>query len=261
MTHKISAPQIQRQKGQTPIVCITAYDALETAIADEAGVDLILVGDSVGNVKLGLKSTVHVTMDMMRHHVSAASRANPRALLVGDLPIGSFQTSPGDAVLNSLALVQSGADAVKLEGTYPEAISAIVKAGIPVMGHLGMTPQRVLAFGGHKVQMKADGDAERLLEEAIQIAEAGCFAIVLELVPETVAEFVTRKLPIPTIGIGAGRYCDGQIQVIADVLGLSSRKFRHAKPYLDGRQLFQEALTRYTEEVRASEFPTEDNAV
>lgn len=261
MSHKLTAPEIQRQKGQSPIVCITAYDALETAIADEAGVDLILVGDSVGNVKLGLKSTVHVTMAMMCHHVSAAAKANPRALLVGDLPIGSYQTGIGDAVANSLALVQAGADAVKLEGLYPDEIEAIVRAGIPVMGHLGMTPQRVLAFGGHKVQMKSEGDAERLLADARSLVNAGCFAVVLELVPESVAQFVTKGLTVPTIGIGAGRFCDGQIQVIADVLGLSSRKFRHAKPYIEGRALFLDAIRSYSDEVRTKGFPTEDNAV
>lgn len=252
---------IQAQKGQTPVVCVTAYDALEATIADEAGVDLILVGDSVGNVKLGLKSTVHVTMAMMCHHVAAAARANPRALLVGDLPIGSYQTGIGDAVSNALALVQAGADAVKLEGVYPLEIEAMVKAGIPVMGHLGMTPQRVLAFGGHKVQMKAEGDADRLLSLARLLADAGCFSVVLELVPEAVAQVVTEGLNVPTIGIGAGRYCDGQIQVIADVLGLSSRKFRHAKPYVEGRELFREAIRKYSDEVRTKGFPTQDNAV
>lgn len=261
MNQIISAPMIQAQKGQRPIVCLTAYDALETALADEAGVDLILVGDSVGNVKLGLKSTVHVSMAMMCHHIAAAARANPRALLVGDLPIGSYQTGIGAAVSNALALVQAGADAVKLEGVYLEEIEAIVKAGIPVMGHLGMTPQRVLAFGGHKVQMKAEGDAERLLAEARSLANSGCFAVVLELVPEPVAKVVTEELNVPTIGIGAGRFCDGQIQVIADVLGLSSRKFRHAKPYLEGRALFLDAIRTYTDEVRAESFPTQDNAV
>lgn len=257
---RLTAPAIRDMKSQGErIVCVTAYDYTSGSICDSAGVDLILVGDSLGNVILGFDSTVPVTMDAMIHHTAATTRGVKRALVVADLPFGAYQSSTAQAVDNAVKLMQAGAQAVKLEGDYPEAIAAMVKAGIPVMGHLGFTPQSVNAFGGHKVQGKGE-DAKAVLEAAKSVEKAGAFGVVLELVPAELSGQVTKTLTIPTIGIGAGPSCDGQVQVYHDVMGLAPRQFRHAKIYANGRELFENGLRQYAAEVKSGEFPTEEQS-
>ncbi len=237
-----------------PIVCVTAYDAVTGGLADQAGVDVILVGDSVGNVVLGYETTVPVTMADMMHHLAAVRRSVKNALLVADMPFGSYQASVEQAVSSAVAFMQAGAEAVKLEGPYGEAIAAIARAGIPIMGHVGMTPQSVHAYGGFKIQGKGDS-AEAVLGAARVVEEAGAFSIVLELIPADLAKLISKAIAIPTIGIGAGAGCDGQIQVFHDLVGLSPYRFKHAKRYVDGWELFSEGLATYAKEVREGTFP------
>ncbi|MEO5616661.1 MAG: 3-methyl-2-oxobutanoate hydroxymethyltransferase, partial [Candidatus Eisenbacteria bacterium] len=222
---KITAPAVQalKRKGQ-PIVVVTAYDHPTARLADEAGVDMLLVGDSVGTVVLGYESTLPVTMEDILHHTRAVTRAKPSALVIADMPFMSYQVSPEQAVLNAGRLVQEGgADAVKLEGgeRVADAIRRIVEIGIPVMGHLGLTPQSVLAFGGYKVQARGEADQERLMSEAHLLESAGCFTLVLEGIPAKLGGEVSRALQIPTIGIGAGLDCDGQVLVTHDLIGFN----------------------------------------
>jgi 3-methyl-2-oxobutanoate hydroxymethyltransferase len=240
------------------IVCMTAYDAPFASLADEAGVDLILVGDSLGNVVLGYESTLPVTLEEMLHHTRAVRRGVKRALLVSDLPFGTYQSSVSQAVDSAVALVKAGAEAVKLEGAFVEAIEAIVKAGIPVMGHLGFTPQSLNAFGGFKVQGRGDS-GERVLEEARALDGAGVFSTVLELIPAKLALQVTSEVSYPTIGIGAGVGCDGQIQVLHDVLGITAEPLRHAKAFIPGREAILSGMKAYALEVREGTFPAEEN--
>lgn len=256
MTKKRTAPMIRAMKGGEKIVCITAYDLASARLCEEAGADLVLVGDSLGNVVLGHDSTLPVTMDDMLHHVRAVRRAVKTALLVADMPFGSYEPSDADAVRNAVALMKVGAEAVKLEGLHLSAIEAILRAGIPVMGHLGFTPQHVHEFGGHKVQAKGDA-ADTLTAHAKALSEAGVFSIVLELVPRESARRATEACPVPTIGIGAGPDCDGQIQVFHDIVGLTDKEYRHAKRYVDGYQLFREGIGQYREDVKAGRFPEE----
>lgn len=237
---------------------MTAYDAPSARMADAAGVDVVLVGDSVGNAVLGYANTLPVTLEQMAHHTKAAAAGCEWALLVSDLPFGSYQSSPSQAVDSAVVLVQAGAEAVKLEGSYTEAIEAIVRAGIPVMGHVGMTPQSVNAFGGFRVQGRGDR-AELVVQAANAVEEAGVFSMVLEVIPGVVAKRITETVSVPTIGIGAGPDCDGEIQVWHDVLGLSAERFKHAKRFLDGGDLMTEALKNYAEAVRGREFPSEEN--
>lgn len=253
MSDKVTAPKILASKGKR-IVCVTAYDAIFAKLADEAGVDIVLVGDSVGNTVMGYDSTLPVTLSDMVYHTRAVSRGLSRPLLVSDLPFGSYQVSVEQAVHSAIELVKAGAEAVKLEGNYSEAIAAIHQAGIPVMGHLGMTPQSVNQFGGFKVQGKGEA-GKKVLEDSISVANAGAFAVVLELIPSDLAELITRQIPIPTIGIGAGPQCDGQIQVIYDVLGISPNEFRHARKFVSGRDLLREGLVNFANSVRSGEFP------
>lgn len=258
MTEKITAPKIRSLKGGR-IVCITAYDAPSALLADEAGVDLILVGDSVGNTTLGYANTLPVSLEDMLHHTRAARAGCSRALLVGDLPFGSYQTSVETAVESAVALVKAGADAVKLEGVYADAIAAIHKAGIPVMGHVGMTPQSVNAFGGFRVQGRGAG-ADRVLADARAVEDAGCFAVVLEVIPADLAGRITSALAIPTIGIGAGPACDGEVQVWHDLLGISPETFKHAKRFAEVGSVMRSAIEAYVSAVRNREFPSEDNS-
>lgn len=259
MGKRVTAPSLRamRAAGER-IVCVTAYDATFGALADEAGVDVVLVGDSVGNTLLGMKDTVGVGLAEMAHHVRATRAGVEGALLVADLPFGSYGASVAQAVESAALLMKAGAEAVKLEGDHPEAIAACVRVGIPVMGHLGYTPQSVNVFGGHKVQGRGNA-GEAVLCSARRLNEAGAFGVVLELVPSDLAARITREVDLPTIGIGAGVGCDGQVQVLHDVLGLSERVYRHAKPYLDGRKLIADALRGYADEVRGVSFPTEAN--
>lgn len=260
MSDRITAPKVRAMKARgEKIVTVTAYDSAFGAIADEAGVDVILVGDSVGNVMLGYDSTLPVTLEQMIHHTAATVKGVKRALVVADLPFGSYQVSPEQAVASSVALMKAGAQAVKLEGDYTDAVAAIVKAGIPVMGHLGMTPQSVHKFGGFRVQGKGNAGSE-IVDQAKALEEAGAFSFVLELIPAELAAEITSKVGIPTIGIGAGPGCDGQVQVLHDVIGLSPEVFKHARAYINGRQLVIEALKSYSADVRSSEFPTLENS-
>ncbi len=247
-----------KAKGER-IVCLTAYDFPSGQIADEAGVDLVLVGDSLGNSVLGYENTLPVTMEEIEHHTRACRRGVSGALFVVDLPFGSYQSSVALAVESSVRLMKAGAEAVKLEGAYTEAIAAIVRAGIPVMGHVGMTPQSVNAFGGFKVQGRGE-DSTVVREAACCVQEAGAFAIVLELMPASLASVITSSLEIPTIGIGAGVGCDGEIQVFNDVVGLSPEVYKHSRDYVGGRELFVEGLKRYAADVRSRAFPGEENS-
>jgi 3-methyl-2-oxobutanoate hydroxymethyltransferase len=260
MASSITAPSLSLMKKRgEKIVCLTAYDASSAAMLDEAGVDVLLVGDSLGNVIQGGTTTLKVTLEEMAYHVRCVAGSVKRALVIGDLPFGSYQESPEQAVRSSVALIKAGAAAVKLEGAYTEAITAIAKAGIPVMGHAGMTPQSVHSFGGFKVQGK-NSAAERVLADCVEIQDAGAFSVVLELIPAELSKKITETLSISTIGIGAGPHCDGQIQVWHDMLGLNGEVFKHAKAYLEGRKLMTNALAAYTEEVKKGIFPTEANS-
>lgn len=240
------------------LVMVTAYDVPTARIADAAGVDLILVGDSVGNVCLGFDSTLPVTMAMMRHHLEAVARFRPRAFLLVDLPYLSYHVGPAEALRNAGSLIRAGAQGVKLEGGRKrrDVVRTLVDADIPVMGHLGLTPQSLHAMGGYRVQAREADQALRLLEDAHILQEAGCFALLLEGIPAEVARRATESLKIPTIGIGAGPHCHGQVLVFHDVLGLipgAGPKF--VRSYLDGFGLLSEALGRWAAEVREGVFP------
>ena len=258
----ITAPAIASRKGNgDPLVMVTAYDAPTARIVDGAGVDMILVGDSVAMVVLGYDDTLQVTTADMAHHVAAVARTDPSALVVGDLPWLSYHVSLDDTVRNAAALIRAGAGAVKLEGGRKRlpAVQAILDAEIPVMGHLGLTPQSVHALGGFRVQGKELDAARAIVDDAVALAEAGCFAIVLECVPDAVARLVTDTVPVPTIGIGAGRHCDGQVLVLHDLLGLEDRiapKFvrRYAELGADATT----AVEQFAADVRAGTFPSSE---
>jgi 3-methyl-2-oxobutanoate hydroxymethyltransferase len=260
MGTKITAPKIvqMRQEG-VRIVCLTVYDYTSALMADAAGVDLMLVGDSVGNVIQGHSTTIPVELEDIAYHVGMVRRANPNALVVADLPFGSYNISTEQAVESSILLAKAGAEAVKLEGTYTEAISAIEKAGVPVMGHVGFTPQSVHTFGGFKVQGRGDLGSN-VLADALAIEAAGAFGIVLELIPAELSVEITKALKIPTIGIGAGLGCSGEVQVWHDVLGLSERQMKHTKFFAEGRTTFVSALQQYAAEVRSGAFPTSEQS-
>jgi 3-methyl-2-oxobutanoate hydroxymethyltransferase len=260
---RITAPDITAAKGERKLTVITAYDAGQAGLAEAAGADILLVGDSLGMVVLGQPDTLGVTMSQMLHHVSAVSTGATKALVLADMPFMSYQADIAQAVRNAGRLVKLGrAQAVKLEGgreILPQ-VRAIVGAGIPVMGHLGLTPQHVAALGGYRVQAKTAREARALLEDALALAEAGCFALVLECVPSQVAEIVTQAIPIPTIGIGAGPACDGQVLVFHDLLGLyEGVKPRFVKCYAELGALAREALGRFTQEVRSGRFPAQEH--
>jgi 3-methyl-2-oxobutanoate hydroxymethyltransferase len=249
---------VARKGDGTPLVMVTAYDVPSARIADRAGVDMILAGDSLANVVFGYDDTLQVTIDDMAHHVAAVARAKPRPLVVGDLPWLSYHVSIADTVTNAARLVRAGAQAVKLEGGRKRipAIQAILDAEIPVMGHLGLTPQSVHAVGGYRVQGKELDAARVIVDDAAALAEAGCFAIVLECVPDAVARLVTDSIPVPTIGIGAGRHCDGQVLVLHDLLGIGDRtppKF--VRRYADLERDATAAVAQYADDVREGRFP------
>jgi len=258
---KLTAPSVRARKvrtGAEPLVMVTAYDAPGARIADEAGVDLILVGDSLAMVVLGYDDTLQVTVDDMAHHVAAVARAKPRALVIGDLPWLSYHVSREDTVRNAARLIQAGAAAVKLEGGRKrlEAIEAIIDAEVPVMGHLGLTPQSVNAMGGYKVQGRERDAALELVEDAQALEAAGCFSMVLEGVPDEVARMVTDAVLIPTIGIGAGPFTDGQVLVFHDLLGIEDRitpKF--VRRYAEVKTVAVDAIARYADDVRQGRFP------
>ncbi len=258
MSERWTARRIRALKGRERIPVMTCYDWSMARLCEAAGFPMLLVGDSLGNVILGHGTTIPVTIEDMIHHAAAVMRARPSALVVVDMPFLSFQVSPERALESAGRLVQgSGGDAVKLEGGERSALAVrkIVEAGIPVMGHLGLTPQSVLEFGGYRVQGKGAA-AERLLEEAKILEQAGAFSIVLEKVPAPVAQRVTEAISIPTIGIGAGPGCDGQVLVLHDVLGLIPEfKPKFVKRYAELGPVVTEALSRFAAEVRSGEFP------
>jgi 3-methyl-2-oxobutanoate hydroxymethyltransferase len=264
MQQKVTVPEIAAAKASgRPIVALTAYDFPFARLVDAAGIDLILVGDSLGMVVQGLDTTIPVTMDEIVYHCRMVVRARQRALIVADLPFLSYQVSPNEAVANAGRLLKDGgAEAVKLEGgcAVAETIRRIVDVDIPVVGHIGLTPQSVHRMGGHKVQGRRHGrgagQRERLIEDALAVEEAGAFALVLEGIPLDLAAEITERLAIPTIGIGAGPHCDGQILVLHDVLGLSDGfSPRFAKRYAELHRVALEALQSYADEVRTRTFP------
>lgn len=262
MAQQITVPAVRARKvsaGDAPLVMVTAYDAPGARMASEAHVDLILVGDSLAMVVLGYEDTLQVTVDDMVHHTAAVARAKPEPLLVADLPWLAYHLDASDTVKNAARLVRAGAAAVKLEGGTKRVpmIRALIDAEIPVMGHVGLTPQSVHAMGGFRVQGKEQAAARALVTDAIALSEAGCFAIVLEGVPDEVARMITDAVPVPTIGIGAGRWCDGQVLVMHDVLGIEDRvapKFvrRYASLKADGVA----GLAAYAADVRSGAFPS-----
>ncbi len=258
-TRHVTAPAVAAAKGApTPLVMVTAYDAPSARIADAAGVDLILVGDSVAMVVLGYEDTLQVRTEDMAHHVGAVARTRPGALVVADLPWMSYHLGRDDAVRNAATLMRAGAGAVKLEGGRKrlDVVRGILDAEIPVMGHLGLTPQSFHALGGFKVQGRDLEAARAIVDDAIALADAGCFAIVLECVPDAVARLVTDSVPVPTIGIGAGRHCDGQVLVFHDLLGLEDRRRpKFVRRYAHLADDATAALTRFAEDVRAGRFP------
>ena len=258
---RLTVRDILAMKGRRRIVMVTAYDYPFARIVDEAGVDMVLVGDSAAMVVHGLPNTNLATMSMMLYHVAAVSRGVKRAMVVGDMPFGSYEASRSEAVRNAVRMVRAGADAVKLEGGVEVAdrVEAIVKAGIPVVGHIGLTPQKRLVLGGYRRRGRTVREAEELLEDAKALEEAGAFAIVIEFTAEEVAAEITRRLRIPTICIGSGRFCDGQVLVLHDILGLSDFTPPFAKRYADVRRVALEAVKRFAEEVRSGVFPSEEH--
>mgnify|MGYP000373697963 CR=1 FL=1 len=263
---QMTVPAVRARKvadGADPLVMVTAYDAPGARIADEAGVDLILVGDSLAMVVLGYEDTLQVTIEDMAHHTAAVARAKPKALIVGDLPWMSYHVSTEDTVRNAAALIRAGAQCVKLEGGRKRLpmVEALVAAEIPVMGHLGLTPQSVHAMGGFKVQGKEAEAALQLVAEAKALAHAGCFALVLEGVPDVVAAMVTAAVDVPTIGIGAGRHCDGQVLVYHDLLGLEDRVApKFVRRYADLKGDAVSAMAAFADDVRTGAFPSDDES-
>ena len=252
-----------KQKGEK-IAMLTAYDYSTAKVVDEAGVPLILVGDSLGMVMLGYQSTIPVTMEEMLHHTKAVVRGTGNAMVIGDMPFMTYHLSVEQAMENAGRFLQeAGCQAVKLEGgvTVADKVRRIVDCGIPVMGHIGLTPQSILQLGGHKIQGKSPEAATRMLEDAKALEQAGAFAVVLETVPAQLATFITQSIGIPTIGIGAGIGCDGQVQVINDVLG-SYGDFvpKHAKQYAKLTDIIKQAVTDYSSEVKEGTFPTDQQS-
>jgi 3-methyl-2-oxobutanoate hydroxymethyltransferase len=266
---KITVPDLLQRKNQAAgspsnfqkITCLTAYDYPTARLLDEAGVDVILVGDSLGMVVLGHESTLPVTIEEMLHHTRAVRRGTHRALVVADMPYGSYHTDTADSLRNAMRFVkEAGAEAVKIEGGERrlELISRLTEAEIPVMGHVGLTPQSVNALGGYRVQGKTPGTADQLIRDARAVEAAGAFAVVLEAVPRELAAQITRELHIPTIGIGAGPDCDGQILVVHDLLGLTfGQTPKFARPYANVGEIISKAVREYCDDVREGGFPSD----
>ncbi|MFN2441388.1 MAG: 3-methyl-2-oxobutanoate hydroxymethyltransferase [Thermoanaerobaculia bacterium] len=260
---RVTVPAVRAAKSERKLGMITAYDHPSSRIADQAGADIILVGDSLAMVVLGHPDTLSVTMEEMLHHTRAAARGASHALVVGDMPWLSYHLSASETVRNAGEFIRAGAQAVKIEGGRPSRIAmvrAILDAEIPVMGHIGLTPQSVHAFGGFKVQGRGEEAARRLLEEAIALDEAGCFAIVLECVPSELAAWITENVSVPTIGIGAGPGCDGQVLVFHDVLGLyEGHQPKFVRRYAEAGTVMQDAIEQYLTDVRECRFPDNDS--
>lgn len=263
---RVTVPEFRLRKARgEKIAMVTAYDYPSALLADRVGVDCLLVGDSVGSVVQGHPTTLPVTLDEMIYHVRMVRRGTKRALLLADLPFGSYQAGADDAVRSAVRLLKEGeADAVKLEGGAPivATVRRLIDAGIPVMGHLGLTPQSVHLFGGHKVQGREAAAAEQMLADAQALEAAGAFGLVLETIPAALAARITAEITISTIGIGAGPDCDGQVQVWHDLLGLFPGKtFRHVKRYAELGEAAEAALRAYTDEVRQGAFPTKEQSL
>jgi 3-methyl-2-oxobutanoate hydroxymethyltransferase len=262
---KVNAPSLKtsKQRGER-LVCLTAYDFPTAKIVDEAGIDIILVGDSLGNVVLGYGNTVPVTLEEILIHLKAVRRAVQRALLVADMPYGSFHTGADDAVRNALRLVkEGGAEAIKLEGGHKrvQLVKRLVDEEIAVMGHIGLTPQSINKLGAYRVQGKTAETARQLVDDARALEDAGAFAIVLEVVPREIAKLITETVTIPTIGIGAGSNCDIQVLVLHDMLGLSFGKLaRFVRPYANLHEVMTDAVTRYADDVRNGTYPSDDES-
>jgi 3-methyl-2-oxobutanoate hydroxymethyltransferase len=258
---RVTAPAIRAMKASQRIGMLTAYDFPSGKVADAAGSDIILVGDSLGMVVLGYPDTLSVTVDDMVHHTRAVARGVSHALIVGDMPYLSYHVSIEESVRNAGRFIQAGAHAVKIEGGRPSRIrvvDAIIDAEVPVMGHIGLTPQSVNALGGFKVQGKGSDEARRLIDEAMALEQAGCFSIVLECVPSELAAFITERISIPTIGIGAGPSCDGQVLVFHDVLGLyEGHTPKFVRKYAHLADDMKAALTNFLSDVREGKFPDE----
>jgi 3-methyl-2-oxobutanoate hydroxymethyltransferase len=255
---------LQYKKEARKIAVVTAYDMVSARLADEAGVDCVLVGDSLGNAVLGHSSTIPVRMEDMIHAAAAVRRGVQRAFLVVDMPFMTYKITPEDALRNAARLIQeSGAESVKLEGgaSIAPTIKRIVDAGIPVMGHLGLLPQSVHALGGYRVQGKQADDAARMEQDALALQEAGCYAMVLECIPGHVAEKISKALEVPTIGIGAGAACDGQVLVFCDLLGLTFKKpARFVKQYAQLGEAAREGIGAYVREVRDGAYPAKEHS-
>lgn len=252
-----------KKKGQK-IVCLTAYDALIARILDDAGVDVILVGDSLGNVVQGHDTTIPVTLDDIIYHTKAVIRGTKRSLVVADMPFMSYQVSPEEAFRNAGRLMkEAGAHAVKIEGgkRVVDAVGRMTEAGIPVMGHLGLTPQSINQFGSYRVRGTTESEQEQIISDAIRLAEAGAFAIVLEKIPMDLAQKVSEQIPIPTIGIGAGNLCDGQVLVYTDMLGITvDFSPRFVRKYDNLHERIHTAVSAYSEDVRTLQFPNENES-
>jgi 3-methyl-2-oxobutanoate hydroxymethyltransferase len=263
-TEPLSIPQIVAAKGREKIAMLTAYDAPSAALLDEAGIDILLVGDSVEMTVYGQPSTLTATMDTMIRHTRAVSRAVKRAVVVGDMPFLSYQAEPARAVENAgRFLAEGGAAAVKVEGgrRILPAVEAILAADIPVMGHVGLTPQSFRKFGGFKVQGRETDSAREIVEDAQALASAGCFAIVLECVPETLAAEITEKIPVPTLGIGAGLHCDGQVLVFHDVVGLTrDLRPKFVRRYANLSAVIGDAARAFAKDVKSSDFPSREES-
>jgi 3-methyl-2-oxobutanoate hydroxymethyltransferase len=260
MDQKITLPVLRRKKEQNEkIVTVTCYDYPSALLLDRAGVDIVFVGDSLGDNVLGYDTTLYVTLDEMVHHTKAVRRGVTRALLMADLPFLTYQVSPEDALRNAGRLLrEAGVEAVKLEGgeSVAPTVERLVSAGIPVMGHLGLTPQSVHQLGGYRIQGRTPEEANRLLADAKRLESAGAFAIVLEMIPDELGRSVSESLAIPTIGIGAGPYCDGQVQVFHDLFGLyPDRRFKHNRRYAEVGQTILDAAREFVCEVRNGQFP------
>ncbi len=253
-----------KEKGER-FAALTAYDVVTARLVDEAGIPIILVGDSLGMVVLGYESTIPVTLDAIVHHTRAVARGAQRALVVADLPFMTYHKSAEQALDSAGRCIQEGgAHAVKLEGGRPVAgtIARLTSAGIPVMGHLGLTPQSIHQLGGYKAQGKTAAQAKSLIEDALAVEEAGAFSVVLECVPTELSRLLTERLSIPTIGIGAGPHCDGEIQVVSDVLGwFSDFVPKHARRYAKLAEAAAEAIREYADDVQGGRFPTEKESV
>ncbi len=265
MKDKVTVPQIllMKQKGEK-IVMLTAYDWITARIIDEAGIEIILVGDSLGTVIAGYETTLPVTLEEVIYHTKAASRGRKRALLVADMPFLSYQSSIRDAKISVGRLIkEGGAEAVKLEGgkNMADTIKAIVDMDIPVMGHIGLTPQSVHRMGGYKVQGREERQRERIVEDAFAVEEAGAFSIVLEGIPYDLAATITKNLKIPTIGIGAGVHCDGQVLVIQDLLGITfPPRPKFVKAYVNGGEIIRNAVREFIDDVKTGRFPDEEHS-